>query len=81
MAGLRMKSYRVLVRWPQSSCGFGPDISREIMALTEMTAIQSVMRGAVVAEAGAVYVQCEGQGRWFCGVVVVDGQVFYEYVV
>ena len=81
MASLRMKPYQVLVRWPGSSLGFGPDISREVTALTEITAIQSVMRGAMVAEARAVYVQCEGQGHWFCGVALVNGQVLYEYAV
>jgi len=80
MANLRMKQFGVLVLRSNPLFDFGPDVRAEVVALTELTAIQSVMRGAMMTEARAVYVQCEGQGCWFCGVMLVDGQVFYEYV-
>jgi hypothetical protein len=81
MASLRMKTFQVKVFCSSSLLEVEPDVFREISALTEVTAITSVMQRAGISAAGVVYVVCEGQERWLYGVLLVDGQVLCEFVV
>lgn len=81
MANLRVKAFQVQVFRSGSLLEVEPDVCTDVLALTEVTAVQSVMRQAMMKEAGAVYVRCGDQERWFYEVVLVDGQLLSEYVV